>query len=536
MLAAALWAQPRDGPQVLTFRSDVDDTDQPYSIYLPKDFDPKRKYPLIISLHAAFSNHRLNLRRVFGKGNQPGESDAEASRHFPRLPDVGFIVVSPFARGTMGYRGIAEKDVLDVLGDVRRRFAVDEDRIYLTGIAMGGGGALWLGLTRPDIWAAVAVVCPEIPDGMEELAGNAVNLPVRLHHGAQDPVMPVRGSREWAKRLTAAGVRVEYHEYPDGKHNSWDLAYRNGAMFDWVSPLRKDRYPRKVSFATRQYKYSKAYWVEITGMAPGEIASVEAEFLGKNRIVLKTRGVRGLELRLKGHPLYAPSLPVTVVADGTTLRTRRLSFLRGEKGWTAVAYQRKPREKGPGTEGPLLDVVSGRHLYVYGTRDHPGPEEEARRRRQAGVAAEWSAARLKASTRFRVLADREVEAGMQTSHLILFGNRETNAIVARMADRLPMHLDAGAADYGLFYVWPDGDRYVAINSGLPFYTGADRVRRGGPRYLGSPYAVIETLGDFILFRGSLETVIVEGRFDQQWRLREDDVRRLGSSSTIHLRP
>jgi predicted peptidase len=68
------------GPQVLTFLSDVDDTDQPYAIYVPKQYDTQKKYPLVISLHGAYSNHRLNLRRVFGKGNRIGETDAEASR------------------------------------------------------------------------------------------------------------------------------------------------------------------------------------------------------------------------------------------------------------------------------------------------------------------------------------------------------------------------------------------------------------------------------------------------------------------------
>ena len=121
------------GPQVFTFLSDVDDTDQPYGLYLPKQYDPQKKYPLVISLHGAYSNHRLNLRRVFGKGNRIGETDAEATRYWPQLRDVDFIVASPLARGTMGYKGIAEKDVYDVLGDVKRRFSVDEDRIYLRG-------------------------------------------------------------------------------------------------------------------------------------------------------------------------------------------------------------------------------------------------------------------------------------------------------------------------------------------------------------------------------------------------------------------
>src|SRR5215203_5618250 len=61
--------QLKPGPQVLTFFSDADDTEQPYGIYIPKNYNPTRKYPLVIMLHGAGSNHRLALRRVFGKSN-----------------------------------------------------------------------------------------------------------------------------------------------------------------------------------------------------------------------------------------------------------------------------------------------------------------------------------------------------------------------------------------------------------------------------------------------------------------------------------
>ena len=187
------------GPQVVTFFSDVDDSGQPYALYLPPSFDASKQYPLVISLHGAGSNHRLNLRRVFGQGNRPGETDGEASRYFPKLRDVDYIVASPFARGTMGYQGIAEKDVYDVMADVKRRFPIDESRVYLTGLSMGGGGALWLGLTRPGLWAAIAPVCPAAPAGTEDLAPNALDLAVHIFHGERDPVVPVDVSREWQK-------------------------------------------------------------------------------------------------------------------------------------------------------------------------------------------------------------------------------------------------------------------------------------------------------------------------------------------------
>ncbi len=139
------------GPQVLTIFSNVDDSEQPYGLYLPKHFNPSKKYPLVIMLHGAYSNHRLALRRVFGRSNINAETDVEASRYFPRWRDINYIVATPLARGTMGYQGIAEKDVCDVLTDVEKRFPIDKDRVYLTGLSMGGGGTLWLGLTRPDI-------------------------------------------------------------------------------------------------------------------------------------------------------------------------------------------------------------------------------------------------------------------------------------------------------------------------------------------------------------------------------------------------
>src|SRR5262245_55639242 len=93
--AAFSCPQTRPGPQVWTFFSDVDDSDQPYALYVPPGFNPKKKYPLVISLHGGGSNHRLNLRRVFGKTNAPGETDVEATRTFPKWRDVEYIVAAP---------------------------------------------------------------------------------------------------------------------------------------------------------------------------------------------------------------------------------------------------------------------------------------------------------------------------------------------------------------------------------------------------------------------------------------------------------
>jgi dienelactone hydrolase len=520
------------GPQVLTFFSDVDDTDQPYALYLPKNFNAAKKYPLVVSLHGAWSNHRLNLKRVFGKGNAAGETDAVATRYFQEFRDVPFIVASPYARGTMGYQGIPEKDVYDVVADVKRRFPIDEDRVYLTGLSMGGGGTLWLGLTRPDLWAAIAPVCPAAPDGTDELAGNALNIPVHLFHGDQDPAVPVNVSRTWHKRLLGLDTAVEYIEYPGVKHNSWDNAYQNGAIFDWFAKFKRNRFPDRVRFATRAYKYNRAYWVRIDGLTPGELASLDARFTGPNRVEVKTENVGGFTLTLEGHPKWAPKRPLQVTLNGAahTLKPApSFSFAGGKPG----AF--KPAGKGPGAEGPIREAVASAHIYVFGTQATAA--EQLRERRQvAAQAAEWSTPQLRLLLSHRVAADRDIkDEDLKSANLVLFGTKETNSVIAKLAPRLPLELNPGAADYGLVFVAPADGKYVVVNSGLPWWTGQETARRPGLRFLRAPYAVLLTLPDYILFKGTLGNVIAEGRFDNDWKVPAADRARLEATGAVVIR-
>ena len=124
----------RSGPFVKAYVSRVDGSLQPYAIYVPLGYDSARSYPLVISLHGGGSNHVLNLRRVFGRGNKPDEPDSEAMKYFPPLPDADIIVASPYARGTMGYAGLAEKDVFRVIEEVKKCYLIDEDTPKVIGV------------------------------------------------------------------------------------------------------------------------------------------------------------------------------------------------------------------------------------------------------------------------------------------------------------------------------------------------------------------------------------------------------------------
>jgi predicted esterase len=505
------------GQTAATFVSTVDGSEQPYALYVPKRLDPARRYPLVISLHEEESNHVANLKHVFGVPARYGETGIQAMTSMPALRDVDFIVACPFARGTMGYQGIAEQDVYDVLADVKRRYPVDDDRVYLTGASMGGGGALWLALTRPDVWAAVAPVCPDPVPGTAELASNALNLPMRFFHGEQDPAVPVDVSRQWQRRLLNLGSPVEYIEFPGVRHNAWDFAYRNGAIFEWLGTIRRNRDPEHVRFTVADGRYRSAYWVRLDALTGNRPAGIDA--------VRTAAGIRVQTQNVAAFTLAASVKSLTV--DGAPLRLKPgapLAFVRTASGWS----QSGAPEPEPRVRGPIVQAVNGRHIYVYGVNDPQG-------RKNAESAAAWSNSRVRINLALPVKADKDVtEQDLASSDLVLFGNAQTNTLIARFAADLPLTLDPGAADYGLLFVAPVGRHLALVSSGRTWWTGDD-ASRPGYRFAPPQYRLLSTFGDYILFKGSLTQVLAEGRFDANGKVPAEAAAALRSAGTVTVR-
>jgi poly(3-hydroxybutyrate) depolymerase len=267
------------GEMVKAYRADWDGTLQPYALYVPRSYDgqdhKKGKtsapaWPLIVALHGAYSDHKHNLRRVFGLDNRPGETDAEASRNQLPLPDVPAFVVSPLGRGEMmGYDGLGYDDVMRVIADVRRAYPIDPDRITLTGASMGGGGTWAIGLRHPELFAALAPVCgfanfqrmvspadAALYDlarlaalSPPAIAENAAHQQVFIFHGDKDPTVPVEDSRQMAARYEALGwlgKNVQYTEYPGVQHSAWIPAYKDAQLLKRLATIKRDpAAPRK---------------------------------------------------------------------------------------------------------------------------------------------------------------------------------------------------------------------------------------------------------------------------------------------------
>ena len=136
---------------------------------------------------------------------------------------------------------------------------------------------------------------------------------------------------------------------------------------------------------------------------------------------------------------------------------------------------------------------------------------------------------------FAVKSDKEIRASdWKSTDLILFGTAETNELIARFADKLPLRLNAGAADYGLVFVAPNEGHYLVVNSGLPWWTSAETAKRGQLSFL-PPAAILNTFQDYILFKGDLSNVVAEGRFDRKWNVPSAAAHNIAASGAAQVR-
>ena len=144
-------------------------------------------------------------------------------------PDLPFVAISPQCPETS--RWSAEVDALSALLDeVLDKYAVDENRVYLTGLSMGGFGAWQLAIHHPDRFATIVPICG---GGDPSKVCALKDVPVWVFHGAQDPTVPLQRSEEMVEALKACGGDVRFTVYPDLEHDSWTRTYDNPALYEW---------------------------------------------------------------------------------------------------------------------------------------------------------------------------------------------------------------------------------------------------------------------------------------------------------------
>ncbi|OGU31181.1 MAG: hypothetical protein A2X67_02940 [Ignavibacteria bacterium GWA2_55_11] len=197
-----------------------------YLLFMPRDTTAvvEGKYPMIVSLHG-IGERGSDLWKVKGEG-LPKILDGNNS--FP------FIVVSPQCPSTTEWYyddGIQAK-VNKLLDSVINRYPVDTNRIYLTGLSMGGIGTLDLAIRYPGRFAALVPVAFRIEEGWDLC--KIKDIPMWAFHGERDDVIPFWKAQDVISILVSCGGTPIFTSYPDLYHDSWTRTYDNSAVYEWL--------------------------------------------------------------------------------------------------------------------------------------------------------------------------------------------------------------------------------------------------------------------------------------------------------------
>ncbi|MCC6398463.1 MAG: prolyl oligopeptidase family serine peptidase [Bacteroidetes bacterium] len=221
-----------------------------YQVYVPSGYTPTQAWPVIVFLHGAGERgHDGLIQTQVGLG-------AAIRQNASRYPA---IVVFPQCPADSLWVGTPARAAMAALEKTQQEFRTDADRVYITGLSMGGNGTWYLAYRHPETFAAVVPICgwiqrdnpwvrnfePVVTDDttapFQAVAKKLARVPVWIFHGEADGAVPVDQSRQAAAALTAVGAPVHYTELPGTGHNSWDAAYNSEKFAAWLLGQRRNR-------------------------------------------------------------------------------------------------------------------------------------------------------------------------------------------------------------------------------------------------------------------------------------------------------
>ena len=218
-----------------------------YRLYVPKNYKAGEKYPLILFLHGSGERGSDNQKQVgYFAASVFADDATQAARPCflvaPQCPEKDSWAAIHGTKQDVEFSAAPTEPMrltIAMLDALQKEFSVDPNRLYITGLSMGGYGT-WDALARyPGLFAAAIPICG---GGDPKMAKKMTNTPIWDFHGGADPTVPPARSHHMIIALRDAGGEPNFTEYPGVGHNSWEKAYREPELAAWLfapSPPRK---------------------------------------------------------------------------------------------------------------------------------------------------------------------------------------------------------------------------------------------------------------------------------------------------------
>lgn len=470
----------RSGIRRFAHRSPLDGNLSPFGLYVPPSYQAgtTRKHPLVVALQGMNGKPLSMIRWFFGE-DDPRRDSAWEDRHPGHVTPIDAFVVAPHAHGNAMFRELGEVDTMLVVDWVERFFPIDDSRVTVTGVSMGGTGAAWMALRFPDTFAAAAPLCGyhdyfirsdirgrKLRPWERKLAEHRSNthwaengreIPLFVWHGQRD--LPMTHSTSLIDRYEKLGYPVE-REHPDVGHDVWRTAYADMRVFKWLSSKRRPKDPSRVVFKTSSLRYADSHWVKVLGLADSlSFGEVDASIRDSKTIDVKTKGITALELRRVDDKLTkTEALRVRIDGDEISFPpSERIVLQRASNGhWIAGERAPKPMEKRRGLSGPIRDIFHEPLVFVVGTDD---PKQT---RANYEVAKHFARIRAGVDVAYPIIEDNALDDDMASRHsLVLIGNSRSNRVLRSLEDRLPFRVRDGAIE-------ANGQRFEGKEAGVAF--------------------------------------------------------------------
>ncbi|MCW3095467.1 MAG: hypothetical protein JWL77_1085 [Chthonomonadaceae bacterium] len=529
------------GVVVLGYRSQIDNSVQPYQAYIPTGYVFAHPQPLRLDLFLHGRGGNLNeVAFLRGTGWVKGNFGSE--------PLTGFALY-PYGRGNNGWRYAGERDVFEALADFKRRYTVDPNQTTLRGFSMGGHGVWHIGLQHPDVWAVMSPgagfvetkryhnLKGVLPDWQESLlhlydpldyAANGKDLPILHYVGetdtfyAQHQIMDAMLKQE----------NVPYKEFigPQTGHRYEPKTLQT--LLAELTPLRREPEAPNVDFVTYTLRFPECKWVRLTGLEHHwQRAEIHAHRTAPDRIEVTTQNVSAFELtpsawNAKGAIKIDGKLLTTLQRASLSPQTTAMAFVKRGGDW--IPGEVRGLHKKPGLQGPIDDAYFGPTLAVVGTGTAWNAAADAWAKQELGVFREgWG--RYCRATLPETTDASLTSADIHDKNLVLFGDPGSNSVLRRLLPKLPLHWTkdtitvAGktfsAHDHLPALIFPNPEnpqRYVVLNIGFTF-SRADMDGSNSQQYPHLPdFAVLKIAPDAYTDDRAKNTKLA-GFFDENWQ-------------------
>jgi predicted peptidase len=199
---------------------------------LSPDYDTMRKFPLVIFLHGAGERGNDNQAQLkWGVMNFATDQNMKLHPCFVIAPQCPVGMSWAGFSGKGGSPNKTMELLIALVQDLLKKLPVETNRVYITGLSMGGFGTFELLTRQPELFAAAVPVC----GGGDISKANLIkHIPIWIFHGAEDPAVNPALSFTMVEALTKAGAHPGYTQYPEVGHFSWIAAYSDPLMMEWL--------------------------------------------------------------------------------------------------------------------------------------------------------------------------------------------------------------------------------------------------------------------------------------------------------------